>query len=239
MQECVPMSRQDGAGRFFQCPRNNVDLNDHHTAIDIAAGIRASVLVALWINAAICMSSKCRWIASSTAARLRDICSRTATFHRPAGFPQSRQSTQLQPCIQSPSPPRFPFRAVSMQSIKTGPENGLARKQMAPAFIARVRRLSSGKAVIKINGTSLPRMRICVRRSKPLMTGICTSAMTHDESSRWADCKKSTADANVRTRYPWELRRLLVAPRTDTSSSIIEITESVDKSVFLKRERGA
>jgi hypothetical protein len=31
----------------------------------------------------------------------------------------------------------------------------------------------------------------------------------------------------------------LVAPRTDTSSSIIEITERVDKSVFLKRERGA
>jgi hypothetical protein len=54
--------------------------------------------------------------------------------------------------------------------------------------------------------------------------------MTHDESSRHADCKKSSADPNVWIRYPCELRRLLVAVRTDASSSITEITESVDKT---------
>jgi hypothetical protein len=34
----------------------------------------------------------------------------------------------------------------------------------------------------------------------------------------------------VCTRYPCELRRLLVAARTDASSSITEITKSVDKT---------
>jgi hypothetical protein len=63
------------------------------------------------------------------------------------------------------APPLCRFRAVSVQSIKTGPEKGLARKQTAPAFTARTRRLSSGKAVMKINGASLPRARIFVRRS--------------------------------------------------------------------------
>ena len=52
----------------------------------------------------------------------------------------------------SPASPRCPFRAVSTQLIKPGPAKGLARKPMAPAFSARARTLSSGKAVIKING---------------------------------------------------------------------------------------
>ena len=58
-----------------------------------------------------------------------------------------------------------------MQLIKAGAAKGLARKPMAPAFNARARTLSSGKAVIKINGTLLPWARICVRRSKPLIAG--------------------------------------------------------------------
>src|SRR5882757_860066 len=115
-----------------------------------------------------------------------------------------------------------------MQLIKAGPAKGLAKKQMAPAFSARVRTLSSGKAVIKINGRVYPFERRWVRRSRPLMAGICTSAMTHDESSRRADCKNSSAEANAWTKYPCELRRLLAAARTDASSSITEITESVD-----------
>jgi hypothetical protein len=94
--------------------------------------------------------------------------------------------------------------------------------------------LSSGKAVIKINGAAYPWARIWIRRSKPLIADICTSAMTHDESSRRADCKNSSADANVSTGYPCELRRLLVAARTDASSSMTEITESVDKTGFPK-----
>src|SRR5882757_8087417 len=63
--------------------------------------------------------------------------------------------------------------------------------------------------------------------------------MTHDESCRRVDCKNSSADANVWTKYPCELRRLLVAARTDASSSITEITESVDKMDFPDAEQGA
>jgi hypothetical protein len=64
------------------------------------------------------------------------------------------------------------------------------------------------------------------------MTGICTSAITHDVSFKWVDCKNSSADANVWTTYPCDLRRLFVAARTDGSSSMTEITESVDKTVL-------
>jgi hypothetical protein len=51
------------------------------------------------------------------------------------------------------APPRYPFRAVPRHLIKVGTANGLARNQFAPAFSARARTLSSGKAVMKMNGT--------------------------------------------------------------------------------------
>src|SRR5258708_37427156 len=51
-------------------------------------------------------------------------------------------------------------------------------------------------------------------------------------SFKWVDCKNSSADANVWTTYPCERRRLLAAARTDASSSMTEITESVDKTVL-------
>jgi hypothetical protein len=66
--------------------------------------------------------------------------------------------------------------------------------------------------------------------SGPLITGICTSAITQDVSFNWADCKNSSADANVRTVYPCDLRRLFVAARTDASSSMTDITEGVVKA---------
>lgn len=69
-----------------------------------------------------------------------------------------------------------------------------------------------------------------VMNSGPLISGICTSVITHDVSFKWADCKNSSADANVRTVYPCDLRRLFVAARTDASSSMTDITESVDKA---------
>jgi hypothetical protein len=69
-----------------------------------------------------------------------------------------------------------------------------------------------------------------VMSSGPLITGICTSVITHDVSFKWADCKNSSADANVWTVYPCDLRRLFVAARTDASSSMTDITESVDKA---------
>jgi len=71
------------------------------------------------------------------------------------------------------------------------------------------------------------------------MPGICTSATTHAQSCKSGDCRNSSADANVRTKYPCELRRLSVAARTDASSSITEITESIDKTTFQAWENGA
>src|ERR1700682_2058239 len=71
---------------------------------------------------------------------------------------------------------------------------------------------------------------MAVSSSRPLMTDICTSAITHEVSFKWADRKNSSADANVWTVYPCDLRRLWVAARTDASSSIMEIAESVDKA---------
>jgi hypothetical protein len=53
---------------------------------------------------------------------------------------------------QVPAPPQCPSSAVSRYWIKVGPANGLPRKQIAPAFSARARTLSSGKAVMKMNG---------------------------------------------------------------------------------------
>src|SRR5258708_24003653 len=67
-------------------------------------------------------------------------------------------------------------------------------------------------------------------RQRPLITDICTSAITHEVSFNWADRRNSSADANVWTVYPCDLRRLLVAARTDASSSMMEIAESVDKA---------
>src|SRR5258705_13580979 len=71
-----------------------------------------------------------------------------------------------------------------------------------------------------------------VSRSRPLRTGIWTSAMTQAVPFTWADRRKSSADANVCTVYPCDLRRLLVAARTDASSSMTEIIEIVDKEVL-------
>src|ERR1700722_8071426 len=76
--------------------------------------------------------------------------------------------------------------------------------------------------------------RIRVRSSRPLIPGICTSATTHRDWLRWFDCRNSSADTKVWTRYPCELRRLSVAARTDASSSTIEITEGIDKAGLSK-----
>jgi hypothetical protein len=62
------------------------------------------------------------------------------------------------------------------------------------------------------------------------MPGICRSAITHDVSFKRPDCKKCSADEYAWTAYPCDLRNLLVAARTDASSSTTEIIETVDKT---------
>jgi hypothetical protein len=48
---------------------------------------------------------------------------------------------------------RCPSSATPRQLIKVGPAKGLDRKQIAPACSARARVVSSGKAVMNMNGT--------------------------------------------------------------------------------------
>jgi hypothetical protein len=59
--------------------------------------------------------------------------------------------------------------------------------------------------------------------SNPVITGMWTSATRQDVSCRQGDCKKSCADGKVWTTNPDDLRSPLVASRTDSSSSMIEI----------------
>src|SRR4051812_4490332 len=48
------------------------------------------------------------------------------------------------------------------------------------------------------------------------------SVMIHDDSVTQPDCKNSSAEAKVRALRPADLTKLLVANRTDSSSSMIE-----------------
>ena len=132
---------------------------------------------------------------------------------------------------------RCPVKATPRQLIKVGPAKGLDRKPIAPAFSARARLVSSGKAVMNMNGARWPCARIVVKSSRPFMPGICRSAMTHDVSFKRPDRRKCSADGYASTIYPCDFRNLLVAARTDASSSTTEITETVDKRrAFLTRE---
>jgi hypothetical protein len=128
----------------------------------------------------------------------------------------------------SPALPRRPCRAVSRHLINVCLSKGFVRKQIAPAFIARSRIVPSGKAVMKMNGTRCPWACKRACRSIPLMAGIWTSATTHDASSRWEDPRNSSADVNVRTVCPSDLRRLPVAMRMEASSSTTEISGGLD-----------
>jgi hypothetical protein len=62
------------------------------------------------------------------------------------------------------------------------------------------------------------------------MPGICRSAITHDVLFKPPDCKKCSADEYAWTVYPCDLRNLLVAARTDESSSTTEIIETAVKT---------
>jgi hypothetical protein len=75
-------------------------------------------------------------------------------------------------------------RAASRHLIKASSAKGLVRKQVAPAFRARVRAVSTEKAVMKMNGTRYPSASKWARSSRPLIVGIRTSAITHDVSFR-------------------------------------------------------
>src|ERR1700745_2363453 len=69
--------------------------------------------------------------------------------------------------------------------------------------------------------------------STPLILGICTSTIRQDECSTSADCKNAWADAKLCATCPSDLIRAVVAVRTDSSSSMIEINEPSDNCAIL------
>jgi hypothetical protein len=64
------------------------------------------------------------------------------------------------------------------------------------------------------------------------------SVMTHDDFVTLSDAKKSSAQANVWAVNPSDLSKLLVAIRTDSSSSMIEITNPRFKWPILRTDGG-
>jgi hypothetical protein len=61
----------------------------------------------------------------------------------------------------------------------------------------------------------------------------------HDVSSTRPDSRKSSADANVAAAYPSDLTSALVASRTDSSSSTIEIMGTFGKLISLRAMQGS
>src|ERR1700735_2267597 len=62
----------------------------------------------------------------------------------------------------------------------------------------------------------------------PPITGMRTSVITHAASLNRGDARKSSADTNVHTVYPRDLKRLSVATRIDASSSTMAISVRSD-----------
>src|ERR1700682_4807198 len=62
--------------------------------------------------------------------------------------------------------------------------------------------------------------------------------MTHAVEFRSADRRNSSADADTWTAYPSDLTKFAVAARINASSSIMEITESLDKLLILHGDTG-
>src|SRR5215471_8607348 len=98
--------------------------------------------------------------------------------------------------------------AVSKHFINAPSSNGLLRKPMAPALLARIRNLSSGKAVMKMTGMQQPLARSRLCRSRPDRPGICTSLIRHDVSARHPDSRNRSADSKVETACPSDSTRV-------------------------------
>jgi hypothetical protein len=113
-------------------------------------------------------------------------------------------------------------KAWRTNSIIVLPANGFSRKPSAPLACARLRMFCSGNAVMKMVGMWVPCAIRRSRRSRPLMPGICTSAIRQELSSTRGERRKSSADSNTKATKPSDLRRLCIAARTDASSSTIE-----------------
>src|SRR6516225_12017131 len=118
--------------------------------------------------------------------------------------------------------------AVLRHFISDASSNGLLRKPTAPLSSARVRFLSSGKAVIRMTGVWYPSDRNASCNSRPLNPGICRSVIRHAVSATILDLRKASADAKVVVLYPKDSTSSRMPSRANASSSTIEINGALD-----------
>src|SRR6516165_1521052 len=92
---------------------------------------------------------------------------------------------------------------------------------------------------MKMIGISEPRRDKWSCSSNPLIPGMCTSNIKHRVSATTDDCRNASADAKVRVANPSDLTRASMAPRTQSSSSTIDMSDfSVNGSSHHRVKRG-
>src|SRR3984885_8804042 len=127
-------------------------------------------------------------------------------------------------------------RALSRQSIRAVDSNGFLSKQTAPAAAARGSSPGSARAVIMMTG-ALESQAVSSRlRSSPLIPGICRSVMTQSHERLASFAIKSSADAYPNAPYPSEPSASTSAVRNGSSSSITDISSSLDTHLPFPRE---
>src|SRR5271165_13922 len=72
-------------------------------------------------------------------------------------------------------------------------------------------------------GMVFPEATRCRCSSRPVIPGICTSAIRHEVPGTWREVKNSSADAKAWAVYPNDFMSPLTASRIDSSSSTTEI----------------
>ena len=92
---------------------------------------------------------------------------------------------------------------------------------------------------MKMIGISEPKRDKWSCSSNPLIPGMCTSNIKHRVSATDDDRRNASADAKVRVAKPSDLTRASVAPRIQSSSSTIDMSEfSVNRSFHYRVDNG-
>src|SRR4030095_270360 len=112
--------------------------------------------------------------------------------------------------------------ALRIAWSSAGPRTGFSRNAVAPFWSVRWRMSLSPCAVRMITGIRVPESARHLRRPSPPIPGICRSSTRQPVLSSEPDSRNTSADSNVSTRSPADIRRFPRDRRSDASSSTIE-----------------